>query len=173
MNKKILGVDVDLTIVDTLTPWVEWYEQQTNHNISDKLNSLDYNIELLMNEHPTPLDFWKNRELYDNLKPFKESINVLDSLKEKYDIIFISSCFKEHERSKENFLNKYFPFHSEFISTSEKGKINCDVMIDDYYKNLDMFEGKNCIKLLAKTIINENCSKYTPMTWNEILEILK
>ena len=27
--EKSIGVDVDLTIVDTLTEWVEWWEEKT------------------------------------------------------------------------------------------------------------------------------------------------
>jgi 5'(3')-deoxyribonucleotidase len=134
--RKVLGVDVDLTVVDPVTKWIKWYEDETNSKFVPKKNH--YFIDELMVNHPSPSDFWKIDTLYDDLFPFEHSVDVLKKLSESYDIVFVSACFPEHINSKQRFLNRYFPFASGFISTKEKQYIKMDIFIDDHTENLEL-----------------------------------
>ena len=66
-NRPVLLVDVDLTVVDSLSPWVEWYTNLTGHSIDEDIQSVSWNVENLMHNHDDPLSFWKKPDLYDNL----------------------------------------------------------------------------------------------------------
>ena len=58
---------IDLTVVDTLNPWLEWYRYKTGHNLTLKGEDHGMNVQKLMINHSVPLDFWRKSDLYDNL----------------------------------------------------------------------------------------------------------
>ncbi len=153
----VIGVDVDLTVVDTLTVWLNWYEKQTGHNVKEKVKGWNGNIETLMHKHKSPLEFWKIEDLYENLEPIEHSVEILERLSKcGHEIIFVSSCFAEHYYSKEKFLEKHFPFKSGFISTKEKWHTDVDVMIDDFDKNLNEMSKRKSVKTYQfKTLLNQ------------------
>jgi len=169
--KKLLCCDVDLTVVDTLSSWFDWYRELTGHNVLEDIGGVEYDIQELMHKHESPLDYWKKHDLYDNLLPIKDAQYALNKLKNKYDIIFVSSCFPEHIVSKERFLNRHFPYNKGFISTQQKGYVKADVVIDDYSKYLNMFSDETQ-KFMIETILNKSSETFQPMKWEEIIERL-
>jgi 5'(3')-deoxyribonucleotidase len=174
--KKIILVDVDSTVVEAGHLWIEWYIKQTGHDISEELSKLSTTVlNDLFTEHKNPLDFWKLPDIYDNLIPNKNSIEVLEELSKDYDIIFVSNCFPEHERSKRKFIDKFFPFHKAFISTSEKQYITCDFIIDDFYKYIKKMKIQQphvkCI--LIESDFNKHIIKEKFKDWNSIKDYIK
>ena len=167
--RKILAVDVDLTVVDSVTPWLEWYKKLTGHDLG-KITNDNSNVEELMHNHNDPLSFWKKGDLYDDLEPIENTVEVLRKLSEHMDIIFVSACFPEHENSKKMFLNRNFPFMKGFISTSDKQYVKCDYFIDDYYKYVKLIydTGVKCYQI--KTDINSEHSDIPYMDITEICE---
>jgi 5'(3')-deoxyribonucleotidase len=175
MKKPILAVDVDLTVVDTITHWLTWYKQITGHCIENDIFGQHYDIEKIMSMHLSPRDYWKLPDLYDKLEPIEGSVNALTKLSEKYDIIFVSACFPEHEMSKKYFIQRNFPFYKGFISTNKKGYVMCDVFIDDYSKYLKQVQDLNpeCLCIMHKSPLNQNLeSDFPVMSWDEILKKL-
>lgn len=172
--KKILFCDVDSTVVDTLNDWINWYEYKTKHFIDHIISHDNDNVEKIMNNDLIdPLDYWRRTDLYDNLKPINQCVDVLKEFKNIYDIIFISDCFNEHINSKRKFLKKHFPFIDKFIvSKGNKGKHYCNIIIDDYYKNLDQFDN-SCKKILKMTRTNGKNGFYKPLDWSEIYKNIK
>lgn len=167
--RKIIAVDVDLTVVDSVTPWVNWYQKLTGHDIIDEINNTEWNVDKLMHFHNSPMDFWKQPDLYDNLEPIPEAKIALDELSKSRDIIFVSSCYPEHIKSKEFFLRRNFPYHKAFIDAHFKGFTRCDYMIDDYLKNLEQFP--DSVKTFhLQSAINKNI---TNITWFDILKEIK
>lgn len=148
--KEKIGIDVDLTVVDSVAPWKEWYRKLTGHDISDEIKITDYNLEKLMKLHKNPLEFWSKTDLYDNLEPIKNSVEVIKKLKEEgYIIIFVSACVPAHEQSKRKFLQRNFEFDG-FISTNDKQFVDMDYFIDDYEKNLltvSSFRNCKCFRI--------------------------
>lgn len=143
MNKPKIAVDVDLTIVDVLTPWVKW--MGINHPedfVRPVYMSLDghYNVHFhnLYNVDPQQInDFWKQNDLYDQLDPMEGSVEAYQALKEKYDVYFLSICYPEHKDSKEAFLQRHFGEDIEMIdSMSCKSHYDFDLLIDDNPKVL-------------------------------------
>lgn len=173
--KRILGVDVDLTVAPTLKSWCDWYFTLTGHDVMNDIKEETYNLENLMHAHHSPLDYWKKHDLYDNLIPIENSKEVLLELSKSFDIVFVSSCVPEHIRSKEFFLKRNFPFHKGFVDTSKKGLVKLDIFIDDYKKYLDQVSSSNpnCDCIMFKSDLNKNENSYKRMDWKEIGEYLK
>lgn len=149
----IIGIDIDSTIVDTITPWANWYTFHTG----EKLNfSENKNIYELMTCHSSPLDFWKQPNLYDNLTPYKKCVKVIKQLMEKHEVIFISYCFAGHLDSKVSFLKRNFGHNIKFIDTEHKEYIKLDVAIDDRGRYLRKIKEAqpNCRCIQKKSLLN-------------------
>lgn len=128
MKKKILAVDVDQVLLDIVEPWIDWYETITG-DVAKLTRTTK--VQDFMPEIKDPLIFFKNPNLYDELKPYPEAISALKNLSKYYDIVFVSHCFPEHEISKRYFLKRYFDFEYRFISTGDKEAVKMDIFIDD------------------------------------------
>lgn len=116
---RLLGIDVDGVVVDTLT----LYKQASPH-LED------------------PLDFWRDESLYDNLVPMEGAVKKLEQLSKYFSIVFVSRLKGNHHRSKVYFLKKHFPFMTGFVGTHEKYLLNDSLvaMIDDLEDNLKLFD---------------------------------
>lgn len=134
------------------------------------------------------VDFFYSHNVYDYVKFFDDSYSVLERLSEKYDICICSSYVNDnvgieksgiHLQNKFNFLFEKFPFldSHNFIFTSRKDLVNCDIKIDDKLSNLD---GYGEIKLLFDARHNRSISDSEleekgvrrVYSWKEIEEIL-
>jgi len=117
--KRLIGVDVDGVVVDT----INLYKEASKH--------LD-----------DPLDFWRSEDLYDNLQPMEGAVEKLEQLSKYFGIVFISRLKGQHHKSKYYFLERYFPFMTEFMGTHGKWVMNNSVeaMIDDLPENLVRFD---------------------------------
>jgi 5'(3')-deoxyribonucleotidase len=142
MQQKVIAVDVDLTVVDTLTPWMNWFYARTGEHIKNEDGAYDLVPE--MNEiiqrkglSFDPFDFWRIGDLYDELVPIPFSMLALASLSQAgHAILFVSSCVPEHTASKQAFLNKWFPYHNGFIATKDKHFVDYDVLVDDRIEHI-------------------------------------
>ena len=154
-----LGIDVDNTVVSHEKEWKEWSKK---HNLK-----LDLTKEVT---NPKLLEFWKQEDLYDNIKPIPSAVKAINNLynTSMYEIIFVSHCFPEHIQSKINFLNKYFKYHS-FVNTKDKHLLNLDILIDDR----DFFTDEIPIKILIKTDLETDAKIDYVMDWDEIYNFLK
>lgn len=142
---------MDLTVVDTLEPWMEWFESWTGQRPKNEDHAYDLVPEMteiaerlyVQGGHNhlymfNPMTFWKRSALYNDLEPILNSVEVLKELKDKgCHIVFVSKCVNSHADSKEKFLKRNFPFMDAFISTGAKEYIDYDVMIDD---NIDFLQ---------------------------------
>lgn len=155
--RKIIAVDVDETIVDVYNPWKEWYKNLTGHEIKVQQT---YNVQELMDRHEDPLVFFKNPNLYDTLKPRPDAVEVLNDLSKEYDIVFVSHCFPEHEKSKLYFLKRNFNFDFKFISTKDKEAVKMDVFIDDNISMLNKVKEYQpdvfCIQYCSEISVTNN-----------------
>lgn len=141
----VLAIDVDLTLVDSLTPWFS--------SVSCEHGAV--RLELLEKPQPDdvvdlvpwfesmgvadPLSYWKQANLYDKMKPNRSFIlfcrDLIERLQfhtgKKVSPIIVSSCFPEHEASKRDFVKPIFGDEVPFISTSAKHMVDFDLIIDD------------------------------------------
>ena len=140
-SKVIVGIDVDLTVVDSLTPWVCWFKAKTGIDFDPK-SSAQYDLVPQMRKLCEdkgligfdPFEFWRSEDLYDSLEPIDGAMKAIEEMKNEFffdlDLVYVSHCVPSHEDSKRRFLARYSPKHS-FVSTGDKGLVNYDILIDD------------------------------------------
>ena len=185
-----LLVDVDLTLVDSLSPWVDWFNRENlaasdaryfKHKFASAAVPEKYlpvevefkpitkecymshagDLAILMREraHPAwlhrrvyvagkwmdsptgrdPMDWWRQPDLYSQMAPLPGAFEFLTNLKaallehyETVEIVAVTKCEPEHERSKRIFIQHHFPsLFNGFISTDEKHMLAGDCLIDD------------------------------------------
>jgi 5'(3')-deoxyribonucleotidase len=143
---RMLGIDVDGVVVDTLTLY-----KQASPNLED------------------PLDFWRDENLYDNLVPMESAVEKLEQLSKYFGIVFVSRLKGNHHRSKVYFLKKHFPFMTGFVGTHEKWLLNESLvaMVDDLEDNLIKFDadkrihfGQGEYKDWSKFDVPKFCEEY-------------
>lgn len=142
MRKRILAVDVDLTVVDTLKPWLAWLFNKTGVMLEPSDMS-QYDMMPIMRQKCAemgfinfdPFDYWRGKDIYDNLMPIQHCADNLYGLAAYLgcELVFVSQCVPEHETSKRLFLQRHFSPHS-FVSTSSKWTVDYDYIIDDNAK---------------------------------------
>lgn len=138
---KIIGVDVDLTVVDVVygeNGWLKWYHDLTGHNLEQEISTDNNDIERYMKAHDDPMAFWRKHDLYDKHSVYPDAVDVLTDLYINHGvkIVFVSACYPEHETSKRMLIRRSFPFEHGFVSTRDKGFVKMDYFIDDYKKYL-------------------------------------
>ena len=168
-----LGIDVDITLVETGKTWWEWlsseYSSREFYYIDDayrNMGKLDYNLSRYFKDcsedkpKTNPYDFWSKADLYDELNPLPNSVKVIGKLVEAgHEIVFISHSKKGHISSKVRWLKKWFPEadiggKGGFIATKEKHFVDVDIMIDDRAENLLKFKDE-VVKIYVETIYQD------------------
>lgn len=114
---------------------------------------------------------------FRNVPPIGGSVEAVRMLNEQHRV-FIVSAATEFPRSlseKHHWLNEHFPFISwqQMIFCGDKSVVKGDVMIDDYFKNLDFFAGRQKILFTQPhnaQMDNKDCIRVNG--WDEILKLL-
>ena len=155
-KRKVAVVDIDLTVVDTVSPWIDYMNNLTglNFEITEGCQ-YPYNLtriyaHALVNPTDTSelFEYWKSKTLYDNLQPLPGSVEALKKLNDLgYDIVFASVLKHGHDKSKYYFLKRHFPFMAAAVFTKEKGYIKADLVIDDRNEYLNQFDGECVTKV--------------------------
>lgn len=111
-------------------------------------------------------EFFNSKNVYDYSKLIPNAYEVIEKLSHKYEIYIVSAyIFRENEEySAKNLKNKFewlyknLPFISpeNYVFTSKKEIVNCDIKIDDKLSNLD---GDAEMKLLFTAYHNKNISE--------------
>lgn len=180
MSKGVIGVDIDLTVVDIGTAWNRWLRNITR---TDKLlpSTPNYDISSYYKEEleligRQGLDFFRQTGLYDLLHPINYSEEVLGKYhKLGYDIVFISAIKGGHSKSKAEFIKRFFPFYSGMIFTKEKQFVNCKVFIDDRHDMLNKVDADLKIKYNTPytQAVPLNEGVYTARCWMEVERLLQ
>lgn len=153
-----IGIDIDLTWVDSGSSWIRWMEKaygvQVNWDLPPKLpnGALYYNVSKYFpppKEHQlAPYEFWEEQHLYDSLEPREGAVEALRALvKAGHFAHFISMCTKGHFSSKVRHIKRhtddFMSIEPEsghgFYATKNKGMIKVDVIIDDRNSFLNQF----------------------------------
>lgn len=104
------------------------------------------------------------------------AVEVLEKLGKKFEIFIVSSAtqFPNSLGEKYYWLEEHFPFISwqQIVLCGSKRVIQGDIMIDDHFKNLDVFEGRT-ILFTQPHNFNENGHKHERVNgWGEISNLL-
>lgn len=173
LKEKIIGIDVDLTVVDTVTPWKQWYTKLTGHDLGE-LSSENNDLETRMKDHNDPMKFWRKPDLYDDLNPYKSAQKYINKIQELgLDVVFISACQPEHEDSKRMFLRRHFNFDHGFISTGDKHYVRCDYFVDDYKKYCRQMAPYAKVYQIKSELNSSSNGEFPYTDWKGIYEDIK
>lgn len=160
--KPVLALDVDLTLVDSLTPWLNWIRGVTKNSFIFELGS-EYNRDWVEGYHQMPeyfmkngysgpmgleelthemMAYWRQPDLYLSMVPIPGAYRAFRELSLTHEIVFVSHCINEHTESKKDFLKTYFG-NNPFIDTSAKQFVDYDVIVDDTPSVIDRCMARN------------------------------
>lgn len=164
---KTVMIDVDLTLVDTLSPWLRWFKARTGVELAPN----SYNVEQQMREHmfnEDPMDYWREKDIYKDLMPYPLSTYTVRTLVEEgFKVVFVTwSPFTNQIASKEEWLDKHYGNDIPVIHTHHKELICADIMIDDNTGMLTKFLDHDCnsyrVALKYDTVLNKGWSAPYP-----------
>lgn len=166
--KEAIIVDVDLTFVDSGTPWMQWcvdiYGCEPDMSKGPDNGQMHYNLSKYFPEpkvHQIPAyDFWEDPYLYDKISPLPNAVAVLEELKRRgHPIRFTSHCKNGHFSSKVRMLKRYTSHFLDlekgstgdgFYATKVKSGVAGGVVIDDRHEFLNQF-GPDVLKIKFDT----------------------
>lgn len=182
MSNFTVLIDLDSTVYDLLTPWLEWYNR--NYNDSLRLQDIDRWSwhEICKPECGTKLySFLNKKGLFSSLKPFD---GALEAIREVHALgikqVFCSTIVgTTGAREKEDAIIRDFPFlgkASLVLVGKDKDLVKGDVLVDDGPHNLKNFSG---FKVLARLQDTKYCYEYDYkiddilLTWSDYPEIIQ
>jgi len=158
----LIGVDVDQTIVPSCTLWENWLMENFGINMNDKHYTEDF-------DQDKYLIWWKDKYLYDEMKPYQDAEFYLNLLAGNNTIYFITKCFDEHIETKLNFCKKYFKFDKFFNTGFDKAAIfdnMLDYMIDDRPVILEGFTKPKCYRI--NYTVEPLTDEFPLVSWEQI-----
>ncbi len=173
--KKSIAIDMDQTVADTLQRHLEWYYREFGVKLT-KQDTLEHRIyEVIPPEHlATVREFPNHPDFFRDLDIFPDAQAVIKRLSKHYDIYFASAAM-EHANSftaKYEWLQKHFPFIDplNYIFCGVKHMLNCDYLIDDSTRHIDVFPGTGLLFTAEHNIHKKDFQRVN--NWLEIEALL-
>ena len=182
-----IGIDVDLVVCDPVDKWFDYMNNITGRYNKEKFFAENKIVDYDLGEYFPELTkqeimhYWSG-EIYNDIKPYQDAVDVINNLSKKHKIAFISYCKKGHFGNKVDCLKKWFDIpqeHWSFYATKQKAGVRVDCMIDDRVSNLKQFEDQSkVIKVLFKTPYTQDCEvdfsiDFHSNSWYKIGEFLE
>ncbi|MEX0287646.1 MAG: 5'(3')-deoxyribonucleotidase [Flavobacteriaceae bacterium] len=141
-------IDMDEVIADTYGAHIDLYNQDFGASLtkddclgSEVWQNVPVDHQESVRQHANQLGFFRD------LRPIKDSQEVLEKLNQKYEIYIASAAmqFPNSLLEKSEWLDEFFPFipWQRRILCGHKHVLNGDLLIDDRAYNLEHFQGKS------------------------------
>ncbi|WP_270420120.1 5' nucleotidase, NT5C type [Chryseobacterium indologenes] len=169
--KKVI-VDMDGVMADVYHQLIQFEKRDSGTKIEISTLSGKPEIESFPNgkKHVNEPGFFRT------LPVMKGSREAIEYLNNKYELYIVSAGmeFPNSLREKYDWLEEHFPFISweQIVLCGSKRVVSGDVMIDDYPKNLNHFEGERFIFTQPHNELIENETYKRVDSWEEIMNIL-
>lgn len=144
-NKLTLAVDVDGTIADLMTPWVKRYNRDYKDNLTP-YNILDWDVRKFTKPEAGDMTFeyLEDASLYDEVLPIEGSLDAVDTLREYYNIKYVTHATNGTKGRKFLWLKEhgFIKDGDEYFEMKDKSDFPADFLIDDKYENVVSFIGE-------------------------------
>lgn len=175
-SKRLLAVDVDLTVCPSDEGWWEWCNYKVipkDYQYKNDFEEAPYDLSKIFPTVKYPFEYWRELD-YSQFQPIEGSVEALEKLSKYFGIVFISSIKGNHTKSKYYWLKEHFPFMEGYIATKEKYLMNNSVVahIDDRKSMLKGFDFEK--RILFNTPYEQEVECETTLSfdrWND--EIVK
>ena len=102
----------------------------------------------------------------------KDSVEVLTELNKTYELFIVSAAmeFPQSLPEKLEWLNEHFSFLSwqQIVFCGSKKIVDADIMIDDHFKNLDLFKGTSLLFTQPHNQLKNDGRHKRVDSWKEI-----
>ena len=106
----------------------------------------------------------------------KDSVDVVAELNKNYELFIVSAAmeFPQSLAEKLEWLNEHFPFLTwqQVVFCGSKTIIDADIMVDDHFKNLDLFKGTTILFTQPHNELKNAGRHKRTDSWHEIASIL-
>ena len=175
----IIAVDFDETLFPTLERVIETYNKR-NDATFDLSQITTYNLYECLDASVADkfLDLFLEKEVYDNLQPYKGAVRTIKNLVDQGHEIYIATATNvKNLEWKEQLLQRYFPFipKNNLIRIHNKKLINVDVFIEDSLDNLTQtFAERICLDQPWNQDEDKDYvySIYRVHHWGEVINII-
>lgn len=169
--RRLLGVDVDLTVVATDQGWLQWlnYYNGFGKRVKSWDENIPYNLSELYPSVVDPYQYWRDLD-YSQFQPIEGSVEALEKLSQYFGIVFISRIKGNHTKSKYYWLKEHFPFMTEYVATHGKWVMGNSVvaMVDDRLDVLKGFDKDKRIWFNTPYTQSSDCSVHLEFDrWND------
>ena len=135
-----IAIDFDETLFPTLEKVVEAYNKRNNANIElSQITAYSLYDCLPADIADEIIALFVDKNIYNNLQPYKGSVKALQTLSNKgHEIIIATATDSKNLEWKEKLLQRYFPFipKENLIRIYNKKLLDVDVLIEDKLDNL-------------------------------------
>jgi 5'(3')-deoxyribonucleotidase len=145
-----IALDMDDVMADTLTVWLDRY----NQDFGTRITKADLHGKKLYDlagpdRAAAARAYLDHPEFFLGLPPMEGSQTVVKRLSETHEV-FVTSAAMDHPNSfsaKYIWLKKYFPFipDKNIVFCGDKSIIRADFMVDDSVPNLKAFVGQGLV----------------------------
>lgn len=154
--KRKLAVDIDNTIWDLVSPWIDLYNRSYDDNVKrEDITRYDFFTITSKASKEEILNFLSTEEIWQSVEPYKESYEYLEKLNNEYELYIVTNTSYKTPKAKFDRLFSLFPFLSEdqLVIISNKQLLNIDIMVDDC---IDHLQGGKFIKFLIDEPYNRS-----------------
>jgi 5'-nucleotidase len=169
---KRLAVDMDGVLADVYSQFIK-----KHHDESGEWLSIDTMAGLYEGEvFPYARKHINTKGFFEDIPVMAHSQEVLAELIKHYKVYIVSAAmeFPLSLSEKQQWLDRHFPFISwrQRVFCGSKEIIKADIMIDDYLRNLDSFEGETYLFTQPHNSLVESDRHKRVKNWLEIKSIL-
>lgn len=140
-----LLVDMDGVLADAHAQFAAYHERATGRRMphAETIGRAEFDVFPHAREHAYQPGFFRTMPV------IVDAPAVLAELNRKYEVFIVSAAteFPLSMHEKIDWLAEHFPFISwqHIIFCGTKKAIKADIMIDDFFRNLDPFEGRTLL----------------------------
>lgn len=142
---KRIAVDMDGVLANVYSQFIKMHEADFNIRLTDA--DVDGIPEAKV--FPNERTYVNAKGFFRNAPLIADCQRILEAINNKYDLFIVSAAmeFPNSLTEKQAWLNEHFPFISwrQMVFCGSKAIIKADIMIDDYFRNLDSFSGDTTI----------------------------
>lgn len=169
--KRKLAVDIDNTIWDLVSPWIEYYNHKFNDDIqySDIIKYDFFDITKKATKEEM-FNIISSDNFWAFINPYKYSKKYLEKLNNEFELYIVTSTsYKTSYKKFERFFS-LFPFLKEdqLIITSHKNLLNIDIIVDDYISHLS---NDNHMKFLIDQPYNKDVNDKSIIRVNNLKDV--
>lgn len=149
MTTLTAAIDIDEVCANLHEHWLALYRADYNCTLTPE-DITHWEIQEIVKPecYNNIFKYLDKPDLYEGVKPVEGALEGVRALRERgYKVIFATSAPVKHGGRKFNWLHKHGFFDGvdeaakQYVEIRDKSLLGTDVLVDDYYKNLEDFRG--------------------------------